>query len=62
MDLPQIAMAALHVDDTTQRSVALELIEVQSGCYLGEDDMVRFEAVKSACQMSEAVRIRSQKR
>ncbi|MEA2079175.1 MAG: mannose-1-phosphate guanylyltransferase/mannose-6-phosphate isomerase, partial [Pseudomonadota bacterium] len=30
----------------------LEVIEVQSGSYLGEDDIVRFEDVYDRCQES----------
>jgi mannose-6-phosphate isomerase-like protein (cupin superfamily) len=32
-----------HVEQVKQVVARLELIEVQSGSYLGEDDIVRFE-------------------
>jgi mannose-6-phosphate isomerase-like protein (cupin superfamily) len=31
-------------------TIPLEVIEIQSGSYLGEDDIVRFEDVYDRCQ------------
>ena len=43
-----IPLGAVH-RLTNPGKVALELIEVQSGSYLGEDDMVRFEDTFGRC-------------
>ena len=44
-----IPIGALHRLENTGK-IPLELIEVQSGSYLGEDDIVRFEDVYGRCQ------------